>query len=184
MSSEFGKDYLPSWCEVCNREGFIFVDDPEGSYFVICKSCGWETSEVWCPKCGMGGEFVKNIDKRPSNWVCPNCKTKYQLPKEFYEKPINLFTEQELPPLVRERIEREIQANQPSFQEMFWQSLRVVFAAFALMALGLLPMALVYTPLPWTIPGFIATLIVFAVWWWLIGNGIKIMRERSAKSSS
>jgi len=184
MTSEFAKDYLPIWCEDCDQQGFIFVDDPEGFFFAICKTCGWETSEVWCPKCGMGGGFVKNLKKRPPDWTCPNCKTKYQLANEFYEKPIRLFTEKELPSLVRERIEREIRANQPSSQEMFWQTIRAVFTVVALMALGLLPIALVYTPLPWTIPGFIATLIVFAVWWWLIGKGIKIMRERSAKSSS
>ena len=179
--SEFGKDYLPSWCLDCDREGYIFVDNPEGTYFVTCKSCGWETSEVSCPICRTGGEFVNNIDQRPPSWICPECKTEHRLPKEFYEKSIHLYTDQELPLLVRERIEREIRANQPSFIEEIWQTIKIVLTLFAIMALGLLPMALVYTPLPWTIPGFIATMIAFVVWWWLIGKGIKITRARSAK---
>lgn len=178
---EFGKDYLPSWCQVCDRQGFIFVDNPEGTYFVICKSCGWETSEVWCPKCGTSGEFVDNIGQRPSSWVCPECKTQHRLPKEFYEKSIHLFTDQELPPLVRERIKREVQANRPSILEDIWQTIKVILTLLAIIALGLLPMALVYTPIPWTIPGFIVTMIVFVVWWWLISKGIRLMRTRSAK---
>lgn len=183
MTSEFEKEHSPIWCENCDQQGWIFVDDLEGSHFVICKSCNWETSDVWCPKCGMGGGFVRNIDKRPSSWSCPDCRSAYQLANDFYDQPIYLFTETELPLLVRDRIERELQESRPSFQESFWQTTRAVITVIALLAIGLLPMALVFTPLPWSIPGFITTLMVFAVWWWFMGKGIKMMRERSAKAA-
>jgi hypothetical protein len=57
---------LPIWCVQCDKQGFIFVDDAEQPYFVVCKRCGWETSEVFCPKCVIGGEFVEDVGKRPT----------------------------------------------------------------------------------------------------------------------
>lgn len=186
MTSEFDKDYLPIWCENCDQQGFIFVDNPEGSFFAICKTCGWETSEVWCPKCGMGGEFVRNIGKRPTSWNCPNCKTKYDLPNGFYENSLTLFTEEVLPQTVLDRIEKGFESNQSTSTQNPWHNLlKIIFSflgtlvgAAAVLAIGLIPLALVYTPLPWTIPGFIATLLVFVVWWWIVGKLFKKAQER------
>jgi hypothetical protein len=192
MTSEFEKEYSPIWCENCNQQGFIFVDNLEGSHFVTCKSCDWETSDVWCSKCGMGGEFVRKIGKRPTSWSCPNCKTKYMLPNEFYNEPITLFIEETLPKTVLERIQKDLETSQSISGQNPWLNLiKIIFitlgafaGVIALLAIGLIPLVLVYTPLPWTIPGFIATLLIFVAWWWLMGKGIKIMRERSVKSSS
>jgi hypothetical protein len=191
MTSEFEKEYSPIWCEDCNQQGHIFVDNLEGSYFVICKTCGWKTSDVWCSKCGMGGEFVRNIGKRPSSWNCPNCKSKYEILNGFYDNPIMLYTAEILPKSVLERIAKDFETSQSvSGQNPWFNLLKIIFltvgltiGAMVILAIGLIPLALVYTPLPWTIPGFIATLLVFPLWWWLMGKGIKIIRERFEKDS-
>jgi hypothetical protein len=87
---------LPIWCVQCDKQGFIFVDDAEQPYFVVCKRCGWETSEVFCPKCVIGGEFVEDVDKRPTSWRCPECGTEYNLPQSFYDEPVPLYLEEDL----------------------------------------------------------------------------------------
>jgi hypothetical protein len=177
---EFEKDYLPIWCEDCDCQGYIFVDNFELPYFVVCKTCGYETSQVWCPKCQSSGEFVENISKRPFSWQCSICKTKYNLPNGFYKNPITLFTEKVLPHPVQNRIREDFQsANNPSntFQSLFAGLLAVV----VLIAVGLLPMLLIFTPLPWSIPGFVVTLLIFAFWWWLISRMLKRWRESSVK---
>ncbi len=179
MNSEFDKECIPAWCEDCNSEGYIFVDNPESAYFVICKGCGWKTSYAWCPKCGMGGAFVRNLGERPSDWVCPDCKTKYQLPNEFYEKTINLYTEERLPAVAREQMERDQKAEQKKLLRDF--CLLAIWITVAMF-----PLALIFTPLPWTIPGFIVTILVFPGWWWLIGRVrvIKNMRKIITRQSS
>ncbi len=186
MTAEFEKDYLPIWCEDCDSQGYVFVDDLDCPYYVVCKTCGYETSQVWCPKCQMGGEFVRNIGERPSSWNCSNCKTEYELPSEFYENPIMLFTEEVLPQNVLERIEKDFQTANTPWRD-FLAVIAAILAVIGLMAVGLLPMLLVFTPLPWTIPGFIMTLLAFAVWWWIIGKVLKSMRdtrEGSVRQSS
>ncbi len=192
MASEFEKDYSPIWCEGCNQQGYIFVDNLEGSYFVICKTCGWETSDVWCPQCGMGGEFVRNIDKRPSSWKCSNCNTKYELANGFYDNPVMLFIEEVLPETVLEQMEKDFK-SQPSVSgqnpwlnllKIILLSLGAIIGVVVVLTIGLLPLALVLTPLPWTIPGFAATLLIFVVWWWIMGKVLKNVREGFAKHSS
>ena len=183
MSSEFEKGHFPIWCEDCDQQGYIFIDDFESPHFVVCKTCGWETSDVWCPTCGMGGEYIRNIAKRPASWNCPKCKTKYELPIGFYENPIMLFMEEVLPPPVLERIKKGFQtANNPL--RILQQVIIGLFIIVVLIAIWLLPMLLVFTPLPWTIPGFIVTLLVFPVWWWLSTKIIKNVRARFTKSTS
>lgn len=90
-------EHFPITCEQCDKQGFIIVDNIDKPFFVICNSCGKATSQVWCPRCGMGGAFVRNIHKRPTYWICESCKTKYQLPSDFYNNPVNLILEQDLP---------------------------------------------------------------------------------------
>ncbi|NOH12483.1 MAG: hypothetical protein HND51_12620 [Chloroflexi bacterium] len=79
----------PVWCEGCNAQGEIEVDDPEGNYFVICEVCGTETAEVWCDE-GVGGQFVHNVEERPMEYDCEICKKTHRLPDDFYEKPVAL----------------------------------------------------------------------------------------------
>jgi hypothetical protein len=126
----------------------------------------------------MGGAFVENLSERPSSWVCLGCKTKYQLPNEFYAKPINLYTEEELPAFVQEQIELDLKAGRllllkKTLRDLWWAAILVIVA--------MLPLALVLTPLPWTIPGFIVTILVFPGWWWLTRDVIKNIQKNFAK---
>jgi hypothetical protein len=106
---------FPLNCEQCERLGYIFVQELEKPLFVICQICEGETSQVWCPKCEMGGSFVRGIDRHPPSWSCPNCHTKYSLPANFYNKPVSLFGIDELPDVVQERIQRNEAAARPKF---------------------------------------------------------------------
>jgi hypothetical protein len=92
------QESIPIWCEGCNQQGYIFVDDPERPCFVVCQNCQSETSQVWCSKSGMGGAFVDNLVVRPHHWQCPDCATEYRLPKDFYEEPVALIPENQLQP--------------------------------------------------------------------------------------
>jgi hypothetical protein len=89
------KESLPIWCVQCDKQGLIFVDDIEQPYFVVCMRCGWETSEVFCAKCVIGGEFVAQIEQRPRSWTCPDCGTEYALPASFYDEPVLLHLEED-----------------------------------------------------------------------------------------
>jgi hypothetical protein len=91
------KEELPIWCEGCDQQGFIFVDNGEKPAFVVCNRCGFEASQVWCPKCEMGGNFVRDIEDRPVFWDCPSCKRRYMLPDNFYEEPVPLYVKEDIP---------------------------------------------------------------------------------------
>jgi hypothetical protein len=166
MISEFDKDYLPIWCEGCDRQGFVFINDTSYSYFVVCDTCGWETSQVWCPKCEMGGEFVRNISKQPSSWSCPSCKSKYKLPDGFYEIPVKLFTQEELPLNIQERIKRDFKTNQTVSQKIHPFNIVVLIIYLAILPL---PMILFYfTPLKGTLWGWLTITVFFLPWIFLI----------------
>jgi len=55
----------------------------------------------------MGGDFVKNLSKRPSRWECPGCKQEHRLPTGFYESPVALLAEERVPAELRSQIVRE-----------------------------------------------------------------------------
>lgn len=112
MDLEFDKQYLPVVCDQCDKKGFIFVDHFDIPCLVMCDHCGGETSNVWCPKCRMGGAFVRNISQHPSYWICTNCQTKYQLANAFYENPIKLYFDEELPVDVRQRIKDQTSSTE------------------------------------------------------------------------
>ncbi len=101
---ELRKEWLPIWCEICDRQGYIFIDDRNNSYYVICKGCGSEYSQVWCPECGMGGDYARDIDRHPSSWICLVCKNEYSLSPEFYKKPVSLYLEDMLSEEILDRI--------------------------------------------------------------------------------
>ncbi|WP_312519024.1 hypothetical protein [Anaerospora sp.] len=83
------------WCEKCDKPGAYTASNPEENRLLICNKCEWMTSDVWCPKCGMGGPFVDHIEERPLKWQCPECKTEFSLPEEFYEEPIRFRLERQ-----------------------------------------------------------------------------------------
>lgn len=166
MISEFDKDYLPIWCEACDHQGFVFIDDISHPYFVTCNTCKRETSQVWCPKCEMGGEFVKNIGKRPSKWSCPDCKTKYELPDGFYEHPIKLFAQDELTPIVLEKIKADLEAGKTTAPRIHPFNIPVLIVYMAVL---FLPMILYYTtPLKGTYWGVLIIIVFFFPWIFLV----------------
>ena len=96
--------YLP--CEGCNEEGIYFANNFEEDTFLKCESCGKETSDVWCDKCGMGGPFVENIEERPDRWRCPDCKTEYMLGNDFYLSAKTLYLESTVPKEILKEIDK------------------------------------------------------------------------------
>ena len=143
IPSNFDKQEFPLNCEKCKWLGYIFIDDLEKSYFVVCQKCRGETSNVWCPKCGMGGSFVKNIKRRPSTWSCPTCHTQYSLPTGFYENPITIYGLEELPPEIRERIRLAEAEAQPKFTLRRLLGFILIFTV--VIALTVWPLAIFYT---------------------------------------
>ncbi len=115
VEPNFQLQEFPLNCEKCERLGYIFVEDLNEPIFVICQKCSGETSNVWCPKCEMGGSFVQNINQHPTAWSCPNCHTKYSLPLNFYDKPVALLGIEELPQAIQERIKSAKEATRPKF---------------------------------------------------------------------
>ncbi|MBN1249119.1 MAG: hypothetical protein JXC32_15780 [Anaerolineae bacterium] len=97
-------DHIPIWCDQCDQQGFIFVKDVTQPVFVVCAKCGSETSEVWCPRCAIGGEYVADLKSRSLSWKCPGCGTEYPLPQSFYERPVPLQLTDDLPGGVRARL--------------------------------------------------------------------------------
>ena len=90
MTTKAERDFIPMWCEGCNQQGEIAVVDSTMPVFVRCSNCGHEDAEVWCEKCGMGGQFIRHLERHPSTWTCSGCKTVYTLPSGFYDHPVPL----------------------------------------------------------------------------------------------
>ena len=108
---EHKKDWIPIWCEPCNQQGYIFIDDPHRTYYVICKSCGSEYSQAWCSECEIGGDFVREIRNQPSSWVCSDCKKEYKISSLIYKNPVSLYLEDMLSDEILDRIENSSQSR-------------------------------------------------------------------------
>jgi hypothetical protein len=98
-------DEIPVYCEGCQRNGLYSIPSTNEDHFVVCSDCGWETSMVWCEKCGMGGDFVSHLPTRPKSWVCPDCETTYSLPAIFYRQPVYITFDN--PTLIEQEKKRE-----------------------------------------------------------------------------
>lgn len=99
------KNYLYAHCENCDEEGIYFVDDMEQNCFIKCNNCNAEMSDVWCEDCGMGGPFIENLNARPDKWQCPDCSKEYNLSYDFYNNPITLYRENQVPKEVLKNID-------------------------------------------------------------------------------
>ena len=113
------KIYLYSPCEGCEEEGIYFVNDFEENSFLKCNKCGKETSDVWCEKCGMGGPFVENIEERPNNWKCPDCKSEYTLPNDFYTNSTTLYLESEVSKEILKSIDKARKKDKKGLSNIF-----------------------------------------------------------------
>ena len=45
------------------------------------------------------------------SWVCPECRTEYSLPALFYEQPVFLYLENDLPDEVRARVRSPVNSR-------------------------------------------------------------------------
>ena len=140
--TNFDDQEFPLNCEKCKRPGFIFIKDSEKPYFAVCRKCGGETSNVWCPTCGMGGSFVRNIKKHPSTWSCPGCQTRYSLPTGFYENPVSLYGLEELPKEIRERIRRSLEAARQKLTGL--RLLGLILIIVMVLVIAVWPLAISY----------------------------------------
>jgi hypothetical protein len=104
MANGFDKDFLPAWCERCDKQGYFFVEDILEPCLVVCGKCGWEALSVWCPKCEAGFALPNEVGERPLSWSCPVCYTEYTLPPAVYEQTVSLYLEEDLPENVRARV--------------------------------------------------------------------------------
>jgi hypothetical protein len=141
-STIFDKQIFPINCEECEQLGYIFIDDLNGSYFIVCQKCGGETSEVSCPKCNMGGSFVRDIENRPSTWTCEGCGSTYSLPPGFYENPVTLYELEKLPPEIQQRIKLEDEENRPKLT--FRGALGLIIIIPVVSAVAAWPLAIMY----------------------------------------
>ena len=97
-------DFLPQYCETCKEQGYYKCEDPEANSILACSRCGRKYSSVWCSKCGMGGDFVRNPENRPKAWDCPGCKERYELDPAIFDHSAPLIPESHLPHDIREQV--------------------------------------------------------------------------------
>ena len=100
------RNYLENWCENCGEPGYYMLKPGHENdvHLVICMACQAESSFAWCENCGMGGDFIRNISERPSNWRCQECKTVYSIPSYVYDSPVYAYNEHSAPLEVAEKI--------------------------------------------------------------------------------
>jgi hypothetical protein len=110
----------------------------------------------------MGGEFVRQIDKRPSSWNCPECKIKYALPVAFYKTPIMLFTQERLPETVLESIEREFEAHQNVKKKIHPYNILVLIVYLMILVLPLI--LLYFTRFMGAFWGLLIIFVIFPLW--------------------
>ncbi len=115
-------DYLPLYCETCKEQGYYKCEDPEVNSILACSRCGGKYSSVWCSKCGMGGDFVRNPEDRPETWVCPGCKKRYEIDPAIFDHTVPLIPETQLPLKIRESVEYK-----PTTVQIFLKRVDVFF---------------------------------------------------------
>ena len=104
MTSDFSKDFLPVWCEHCDKQGYFFVDDVFEPCLVVCGKCGGEVLSVWCPKCEAGFALPNEVGERSLSWSCPVCHMEYTLSPTAYEQTVSLYLEEDLSENIRVRV--------------------------------------------------------------------------------
>lgn len=70
-------------CENCEFVGISKLD-LNGSSIHRCSKCGHVFSYVWCEQCELGGDFVDNIDDKPSSYICMGCDTEIFFKNDMY----------------------------------------------------------------------------------------------------
>jgi DNA-directed RNA polymerase subunit RPC12/RpoP len=108
MRSEAEKVPIPYGCNNCHEEGWIFLESPQQTVFVICPLCRNELAFAYCPECDVFTNFLANSDeRRPSTWKCLECKKEYRLNSDFYEHPVRLYFDSDLSDEQKSRIQKQ-----------------------------------------------------------------------------
>jgi len=95
-------------CNNCHQEGWIFLDSPHTTVFVVCPHCRNELAYAYCPECDIFTNFLARSEvRRPSSWRCLECNKEYVLNPDFYENPVKLHFESEIPVDVRSRLKKQ-----------------------------------------------------------------------------
>jgi hypothetical protein len=85
-------------CNNCRQEGWIFLDTPKSTVLVICSHCLHEIAYAYYPECDLFTNFLAHSDeRRPTSWTCLECKNEYMLNPDFYENPVRLYYEEDIP---------------------------------------------------------------------------------------
>jgi hypothetical protein len=84
MRSEDEKHLIPYGRNNCNEEGWIFLESPHKTTFVICSHCRNELAYAYCPECEVVANFLAHCDeRRPTSWTCLECNKEYMLSPDF-----------------------------------------------------------------------------------------------------
>ncbi len=108
MQQELEKFPISYGCNKCQEEGWIFLESPRTTVLVICSHCRNELAYAYCPDCDLFTNFLAHCDeRRPSTWICLNSKKEYPLPSDFYDHPVRLYFESDLPDDVKSRMQKQ-----------------------------------------------------------------------------
>jgi hypothetical protein len=90
------------------QEGWIFLDSSKTTMSVICSHCQNEMAYACCPECDLFTNFLANNDeRRPKSWTCLECNKEHMLSPDFYENPVRLHFEDDLPDDIKSRYENQ-----------------------------------------------------------------------------
>jgi NAD-dependent SIR2 family protein deacetylase len=104
MQEEMDKNPILYGCNNCKQEGWIFLDNPKSTVLVICSHCRNEIAYAYCPECDLFTNFLAHSDeRRPTSWKCLECKNEYKLNPDFYENPVRLYFEEDIPDEIKSR---------------------------------------------------------------------------------
>ncbi|MFW2373249.1 MAG: hypothetical protein ACN4GM_09015 [Gammaproteobacteria bacterium] len=77
-------------CPECGLSGIADYDIFKPAIFQ-CTYCNHVFSYIWCKKCGMGGDFLHNIELKPKTWKCFDCKSEITIPDSTYSRYVKLI---------------------------------------------------------------------------------------------
>ena len=141
MTNKNSELAVPEWCEQCNRQGYYFPENYKKPALVIHQKCGYICFSAWCETCRMGFTLpVENI-KTSKSWNCPNCNKNTPVSQTVFQNPIDLFTEDELPEDVCEKVAAKNHSSLRNYclmdekAKLSWERLLMVCLGFFILAI-------------------------------------------------
>jgi hypothetical protein len=107
MQPDLQKTPVLHGCPNCHLEGWIFLDSHQTTVLVICPNCQHEIAYAYCPECDAITNFLARSEvRRPPSWKCPVCEKEYSLNPDFYEYPIRLNAEEQIPEAIQSNMRK------------------------------------------------------------------------------